>query len=82
MHSSDKFWLLLWAVFGAVILGVTGMVSSCVSHTKETTAAVIKDAMKSGVDPIVARCAMILNNTTAASVGPNETLICLNATKK
>jgi hypothetical protein len=77
--SSEKFWLGIWMIVGGVILGIISLVGGCVTKNTEMSNSVVTSAVQKGLDPMVAKCAMLIgqNNVSAA-----ETAICLSVTNK
>lgn len=52
MDSDDRFWLGLWKVCAACVLGVAATIGSCTYGESRLVA----DMVKAGADPIAARC--------------------------
>lgn len=75
--NSEKFWLIFWAIIIAGVLGTISSVGGCVSKGKEIEASVITNAIQRGIDPITAKCAMMIGGNTP--LGSAETAICLNS---
>lgn len=78
--SDNRFWLAFWAIIAIVILGITGMIGGCVYKTNERNAGIVSDAVSKGVDPMVAKCALLVGSF--ADVSAAEAAICAAASKK
>jgi len=77
MDSEGKFWVTIWAIFAVIILGVAGTISSCVQQDNQRDNETMQKAVASGVDPLVARCAV-----HGVSNDSNMTTICALAIQK
>jgi hypothetical protein len=77
--SSEKFWLGIWMIVGGVILGSISLIGSCANKSTEMSNSVVTTAVQRGIDPMVARCAMLIGQT---NVDAAQTAICLSVTNK
>jgi hypothetical protein len=80
MDNGSKFWLAIWAMIGITILGSIAAIGGCVYKTNELAVTTVDKAVEKGVDPMVAKCAMMLGGTSTISA--NETAICLSVASK
>lgn len=83
MDSADKFWLLFWAMVVFLALGIASQITGCITKNNQDELTVVNNAIQKGVDPIVAKCAIMINNSKISSDSKsNDTMICLNAVKR
>lgn len=77
--STEKVWLGFWAIIGGTVLGIISLVGSCSNKATEMSNSVVTSAVQKGVDPMVAKCAMLIGQTNVSAA---ETAICLSVTNK
>ena len=84
--SNGIFWLGVWAIIGGTILGIISLVGSCSNKATEMSSSVVTSAVQKGIDPMVAKCAMLIGQTNVSAgqqnVSAAETAICLSVTNK
>jgi len=56
--SESKFWLILWAMIFATLVGSTSIVAGCIQQSNARDQAAIDQYVAKGIDPIKARCAV------------------------
>lgn len=78
--SDNKFWFGFWFLVAAVILGTVGTIGGCVYKTNERNATIVSEAVAKGVDPMIAKCALLVGSTSQVSAA--EAAICAAASKK
>ena len=79
MDNDSKFWLSIWGIIGVVVLGSTALIGGCVYKNSELALSVVNNAVQKGLDPLVAKCAMLVGS---ANISAAETAICLSVTNK
>lgn len=52
--EENLFWLATWRVIGAVVVGLAVTIASCDAHRTYR----ISEAIKAGVNPLAAKCAL------------------------
>ena len=77
--SDEKFWLGVCTIFAVITLGTVSLVTGCVTKNTEMASNVVNSAVQKGIDPVVAKCAMLVGTTS--NISPAETAICLSAKK-
>ena len=83
MDSQDKFWLLFWVMVVILALGIVSQITGCITKNNQDELTVVNNAIQKGVDPIVTKCAIMINNSKISSDSKsNDTMICLNAVKR
>ena len=83
MDHEEKFWLLVWAMLVILCLGIASQITGCINKNNQDELTVVNNAIQKGIDPIVAKCAMMINaSKVTSSDKTNDTMICLNAIKR
>lgn len=82
MDHEEKFWLLFWGILATLFIVITSQITGCVAKKNELETNVVNNAIQKGVDPIVAKCAMMINSQNKVNNNTNDTMICLNAAKR
>lgn len=54
MDSEEKFWLVVWSLVAAVVVTI----ALCLTITAANTTNKVAEAVKAGVDPLAAKCAL------------------------
>lgn len=83
MDHEEKFWLLFWAMLVILALGIASQITGCISKNNQDELTVVNNAIQKGVDPIIAKCAMMINTSKVTSTNnSNDTMMCINAIKR
>lgn len=53
MNGEQKFWVSVWIVIGAIIIGVSSLIYASNAHEDD----IVESIVKEGYTPIEARCA-------------------------
>lgn len=62
--DDNKFWLAVWAIVAAAVIGVAGAVTYADAHQRET----VLKAIEGGADPLTARCAIGGHGPSSAGI--------------
>lgn len=80
MGNEHKFWLGFWGILALATIFTTAIIAGCNVKNHENEAMVINNAVQKGLDPIVAKCAMLVGSVNNFSSA--ETAVCLAVVKK
>lgn len=56
--NENEFWIALWRTAGAIVVCIVAVASGCVSYNNTIETTRIAEAIKTGVEPLAARCAI------------------------